>query len=97
MSEQASPPSPPRPQTHPLTLTNVEEQGGPDRKSQSPQVVLGLGTPLEAHRQQVANHHSAHLREDMTTNRWVHSDTGGQCFFHVQYYFRILKHCSRIY
>lgn len=51
------------------TLTNVEEQGCPDRQSQSPQVVLGVGTPLEAHRRQVANHHSAHLREDMTTNR----------------------------
>ena len=83
MSEQASPPP------HPHTLTNVEEQGGPDRKSHSPQVVLGVGTPLEAHRQQVADHHSADLREDMTTNRRVHSDTGGRCFFHVQY-------CSRI-
>lgn len=32
-----------------LLLTDVEEQDSPDRKSQSPQVVLRLGTPLKRH------------------------------------------------
>ena len=33
------------------TLTNVEEQDGPDWESQSPQVALCVGTPLEANHQ----------------------------------------------
>lgn len=47
------------PHTH--THTNVEEQDGPDRKSQRSQVALSVGTPLETDHQQVAKHHGAHL------------------------------------
>lgn len=51
--------------TDTLTLTNVEEQDSPDRKSQSSQVALGAGTPLETNRQQVAKNHGAHLSDKM--------------------------------
>lgn len=64
MSRQTLPAAaPPRPSPSPLpTLTNVEKPNGPDRKSQSPQVVLSVGPPLETNHQQVAKHHGAHLR-----------------------------------
>lgn len=45
----------------PQTLTNVEEQDGPDWESQSSQVALRVGTPLEANHQQEAEYHRAHL------------------------------------
>lgn len=47
--------------THPTTLTKVEEQDGPDGKSQSFQVALRLRTPLETNHQKVAKHQRTHL------------------------------------
>lgn len=48
------------------TLTDVEEQDGPDRKCQSPQVPLSLRTPLKTNRQQVSKHDSPHLWRNKT-------------------------------
>lgn len=48
----------------PPTLTNVEEQDGPDWERQSSQVALRVGTPLEANHQQEAEYHRAHLRAE---------------------------------
>lgn len=49
-------------------LTDVEEQYSPDGESKSPQVPLGLRTPLETDGQQVAKHNTAHLKEGNHNN-----------------------------
>lgn len=56
------------------SLTNVEEQDGPDRKSQSPQVALGVRTPLKAHCQHVTHHHSTHLSDKIIKKHKETSD-----------------------